>query len=165
MSRPDELRKQATVATVMAGVPESPGADDPWATLVYAAHEEALGEAGPRFVRWDALESFAQRVVEDESWFETFEDPPLEVTVERRSHSARYSLALTQEATILIRGGSWNAPVVLHELAHLAAPGAAHGAEFVGAHLFLVRRWCGFHAYGAYRSALDLRRVPYVNLS
>jgi putative metallohydrolase (TIGR04338 family) len=139
--------------------------DDPWAELVYAAHHHALDEVGPVFRRWVQLQDFVDRVTADDEWFESFENAPIEVTAERRSHSARYSVALTDQATILIRGGSWNAPIVLHELAHLAVPGVGHGAEFVGAHLFLVRRWCGFHAYGAYRSALDLRRVPYVNLS
>lgn len=36
-----------------------------------------------------------------------------------------------------------------------------HGARFVGIHLMLVRRFCGFHAYGDYRAALDRHGVRY----
>ena len=86
--------------------------DDPWAELVYAAHHHALDEVGPVFRRWVQLQDFVDRVTADDEWFESFENAPIEVTAERRSHSARYSVALTDQATILIRGGSWNAPIV-----------------------------------------------------
>ena len=142
-------------------MPRSFGDDDPWADEVYAAHAASLEGVGPIFKRWNDLVAFVEQVVLDPDWTEHFDHPPIDVAVEKRSSSARYSLATKHNDTIWIRSGSWNAPIVLHELAHLAVADGGHGAGFVDAHLHLVRRWCGFHAYGSYLAELDLRRVPH----
>ena len=73
--------------------------------------------------------------------------------LDRRSRSARASVALPDRATILIRDGSWNALTVLHELSHLVSPDREpHGADFVATELALVRRFCGFDAFATLAS-------------
>lgn len=128
---------------------------DPDRDAVYAAEDAVLAVVGPRLGRWRDVETYLDSVLADPGYSELFPDAPIEVVLDRRSRSARASLALPDHATILIRDGSWNALTVLHELAHLAAPGSpAHGPRFVTAELALVCRFCGIEAYVALRTAL-----------
>lgn len=93
-------------------------------------------------------------MIADDQWTSAFPNAPLSVEVHRRSRSASASLAAPSLCAIAIREGSWDLPTVLHELAHLAAPlDDLHGPDFCAALLVLVRDHCGFHAYGALRSA------------
>ena len=139
--------------------------NDPQRERLYRAEDEALGSFGPRFARWREVVAWVDSVTSDPRWIDAFPDAPIEVQVERRSRSARSSVADVATATIHIRDGSWDAPTVLHELAHLAtgepAPDGpstaadAHGPRFAGTELELVRRFLGFHAYGALRNEFD----------
>jgi putative metallohydrolase (TIGR04338 family) len=94
-----------------------------------------------------------------------FPEAPVEIEVVRRSRSARYSAAEPTRGVIHIRDGSWDASTVLHELAHLAVGDdediEPHGERFVGTMLELVRAFLGFDAYGALRTELDRRGVPW----
>ena len=121
---------------------------------MYAAEDSVIDEIGRRLRRWRDVERFVESVVTDPAYLDLFPDGPLEIVLDRRSRSARSSVALPDRDTILIRDGSWNALTVLHELAHLVAPdGAPHGPSFVAAELALVRRFCGFDAYAMLRTA------------
>ena len=129
---------------------------------MYAAEDDALAGVGPRWRRWIDLESYVESVVTSPEWSEHPTHPPIEVLVERRSRSATFAAASHEQAAIWIPDGHWTAPVVLHELAHLLAPDAEqHGPSFCGAELWLVRRFLGFDAYGALRSAFDRSGVRY----
>jgi len=128
---------------------------DPDRGAVYAAEDAVIDVVGPRLRRWRDVETYLDSVLAHPGYSELFPDAPIEVVLDRRSRSARASLALPDHATILIRDGSWNALTVLHELAHLVAPGSpAHGRPFVTAELALVRRFCGIEAFAALRAAL-----------
>jgi putative metallohydrolase (TIGR04338 family) len=141
--------------------------NDPQRERLYRAEDAALGGFGPRFRRWTEVVEWVDRVTTDPKWIDGFPEAPIEVHVERRSRSARSSVADPSSATIHLRDGSWDGPTVVHELAHLAAedagvdqhtePGttAAHGPRFAGVELELVRRFLGFHAYGALRNEFD----------
>ncbi|HKY15902.1 MAG TPA: hypothetical protein VJM33_13340 [Microthrixaceae bacterium] len=140
--------------------------NDPQRERLYRAEDEALGSFGPRFARWREVVGWVDAVTSDPRWIDAFPDAPIEVHVERRSRSARSSVADVASATIHIRDGSWDAPTVLHELAHLAtgepptedpplAGSGAHGPQFAGIELELVRRFLGFHAYGALRNEFE----------
>lgn len=128
--------------------------DDPQQHAVYAAEDSVIDEIGPRLRRWVDVEAFLASVLLSSSYAESFPDAPLDVEVQRRSRSARASLALPDSDLLLIRDGSWNALTVLHELAHLvAAADPPHGPRFVATELELVRGQCGIQAYGALRTA------------
>lgn len=121
---------------------------------VYRAETEALGAAGPRFRRWVDLEAWVGAVVTDDRWLDGFPGAPVEVAVLRRSRGATASVAEVDRAVIHIRDGSWDAPTVVHELAHLASVGPPdHGPRFAATELALVRSFLGFPAYGALRTA------------
>jgi putative metallohydrolase (TIGR04338 family) len=139
--------------------------DDPRREAVYAAEHAALDGMGPQLRRWPDVVAFVDSVTTDARWSDVFPDAPLEVAVERRSRSARYSAADAEHGAIHIRDGSWDAPTVLHELAHLAVGvddhEEPHGARFVGTMLELVRAFLGFEAYGSYRAELERRGVPW----
>jgi putative metallohydrolase (TIGR04338 family) len=139
--------------------------DDPRRDAVYSAEHAALDGTGPRLRRWTEVVAYVDSVTTDARWIDVFPDAPVEVVVERRSRSARYSAADPLHGVIHIRDGSWDAATVLHELSHLAVGGdeheEPHGARFVGAMLELVRAFLGFDAYGSLRSELERRRVPW----
>ena len=136
-------------------------ADDPQADPLYRA-EDSLGDVGPRLARWADVETFVERVVSDRAWVERGPWIPLEVRVVRRSRSARYAAATIGTDAIHIPDGQWRPLVVLHELAHLAAPGEEpHGPRFAGIELALVRSVLGFEVYGALRRAFDEAEVRY----
>lgn len=148
----------------------TPAAHDPYQQRVYDAENAALADGGRVFRRFAELERWVESVVLGPDWEAMFPDAPLDVAVLRRSRSATFSAANLpghgQDAAIWIRDGSWDVVTVVHELAHVAAgtapdPTGAHGAEFTTALLRLWRAKLGVHAYGALRSALDARAVPY----
>lgn len=117
--------------------------------LVYAAEDEALAGAARRFRRWTELKSYVDGILSSEWWVSTFPGAPQTVDVVRRSRSATASLASRDLGAIAIRDGSWTAPVVLHELAHLAAPrDDDHGPSFAAAFLLIVREQLGVAAFG-----------------
>jgi len=128
--------------------------NDPQRDAVYAAEDSVLAGIGPRLERWTAVEAFLESVLADPAYVELFPDAPLDITLQRRSRSATASLAVPARLVIAIRDGSWNALTILHELAHLIDHGAQpHGPQFAAVELELVRRWCGFDAYVALRTA------------
>lgn len=129
---------------------------DPQARRVYAAEDAVIDEVGPRWRRWRDVEGYLDSILADHWLHEAFENAPLEITLERRSHSATASLADAERCVIWILDGSWNALTLLHELAHVVAPpDSGHGTAFVAAELELVRRFCGFEPYIALRASLD----------
>jgi putative metallohydrolase (TIGR04338 family) len=142
--------------------------DDPRRDAVYQAEHVALDGVGPRFARWTDVVAYVDSLTTDARWTDVFPSAPVEVVVERRSRSARYSAADVAHGVIHIRDGSWDAATVLHELAHLAVGDdlddgveEPHGERFVGTMLELVRSFLGFDAYGALRAELDRRGVPW----
>ena len=151
--------------------PSSPDDPDRRRFDLYEAETQALPDGGRRFTRFVDLTFFVDGVVADDWWSDRFPGAPLEVAVERRSHTARYSCAHVERdgsaGLILIRSGSWDMVTVIHELAHVGVSAerprseASHGEAFTSALVDLWRRHLGFHAYGALRSALDERALPY----
>ena len=106
--------------------------NDPQRHLVYAAEDSVLDDIGRRLRRWTDVEAFVEAILADPAYLDLFPDAPLDVVLDRRSRSARASVALPDRATILIRDGSWNALTVLHELSHLVSPDREpHGADFL----------------------------------
>ncbi|HPB44707.1 MAG: hypothetical protein M9952_01340 [Microthrixaceae bacterium] len=137
-----------------------PDADDPQQFLVYHAEDSVIDQIGPRLRRWREVESFVESVLISPGYLDAFPDAPLDVALERRSRSARSSLAVAGGDIILIRDGSWNALTVLHELAHLVVATTVpqsepHGPAFVSTELELVRLRCGFDQYGSLRAAFQ----------
>jgi len=126
---------------------------------VYQAERLALeGQVG-RFSRFVQVEAWIGEILRDPRWIEELParwsvDPPLEVAVLRRSRSATFSAAELDRPVIHLRDGSWDRLTIVHELAHLASSDpSGHGAQFCAIELDLVRWFCGYHAYGALRSA------------
>jgi putative metallohydrolase (TIGR04338 family) len=106
--------------------------------------------------------AFVDRVITAPEWVEAEPARPLEVTVERRSRSARYAAAHYGSATIWIPDGQWTCATVLHELAHLVAPGEEpHGYRYAAAELDLIRWVLGVEAFAALRAAFDEVGVRY----
>lgn len=155
---------------------------DPYREALYAAEDSALPDGGRRFTRFSSIEQFVAEVLEDPWWEAKFPDAPLAVSLERRSRGATFSAAHVtvdgSEAVLFIRDGSWTKSVVVHELAHVAAgreivlsraaaarrgetPEGPHGPTYAAVLMELWRRHLGVHAYGALRSALNEREVPY----
>ncbi len=157
---------------------------DPHREALYGAEDDALPDGGRRFSRFSQIEEFVGEVVRGPWWESMYPEAPVEVTVLHRSRDATFSAAHVtadgQEAALFIRDGSWTMAVVVHELAHVAAqpaaalawaqsqrqghcepPEGSHGPTFAAVLLELWRQHLGVHAYGALRSALNDRGVPY----
>lgn len=143
---------------------------DPHREAVYDAEAEALPGGGRRFTRFAQLECWVVEVTTGVWWAGAFPDAPVEVDVLRRSRTATFSAAhVTADASasaVWLRDGSWDAVTVVHELAHVAAgpasdPTGPHGRRFATCLLGCWRELLGFDAYGALRSGLDRRGVPY----
>jgi putative metallohydrolase (TIGR04338 family) len=135
---------------------------DPQADRVYRAEDAALGHHGPDLRRWTAVIAFVEGVITAPQWIEAEPALPLDVSVERRSRSARYAAAHYESATIWIPDGQWTPVTVLHELAHLVAPGPEpHGARFAAAELWLVRWVLGLEAFAALTAAFGAEGVRY----
>jgi putative metallohydrolase (TIGR04338 family) len=135
---------------------------DPQADRLYRAEDAALGDRGPDLRRWTEVIAFVERVITAPEWVEAEPSLPLDIAVERRSRSARYAAAHHASATIWIPDGQWTVVTVLHELAHLAAPGTEpHGPRYAAAELDLVRWVLGVDAYAELRAAFDDAGVRY----
>lgn len=133
---------------------------DPQRSAVYAAEDLVVPDVGRRLRRWTEVEAYLESVLADPAYLELFPDAPLDIVLDRRSRSARASVAVPEHLTILIRDGSWNVLTLLHELAHLVSPAAdAHGPDFVATELALVRRFCGFDAFVALRASFEAHGV------
>lgn len=132
---------------------------------VYRAENEALEGRIGRFTSFSQVESWVTDVVADPRWCEELAarwgvEAPLEVAVVRRSRSARFSAAEMARPVIHLRDGSWDRLTILHELAHLASRDPdGHGPLFCSVELDLIRWFCGYHAYGALRSAFEAAGV------
>lgn len=134
-------------------------AADPTAPDVYAAEARAAAEAGLRRYRTFAeLCAHVEAIVCSEWWDTTFPDAPVDVEVARRSRTATFSAACRSDdgdaaVIAIVDGHHWDAQVVLHELAHLAAGrGAAHGKRFRRALVELWRHEAGIVAATCLRS-------------
>lgn len=141
------------------------GLPDLWVEAIEAAEEAVSATVGPTFRRWTEVVSWVHGVTMRPEWDELFPGAPIDVDVRRRSSSAHYAAAHVPSATIFIPDGSWTAMVVIHELAHLAAPHVvashvprapepSHGPSFVSAELTIVRRFVGIEAWAALRAEL-----------
>lgn len=136
---------------------------DPWAEVIGECEDAVESVLGPRWRRWKELVAWVHGVTTHPEWDELFPGAPIDVDVQRRSSSAHYAAAHVPSATIFIPDGSWSAVVVIHELAHLAAPHLvggrvetepSHGPTFVAAELTIVRRFAGVEAWVALRGEL-----------
>jgi putative metallohydrolase (TIGR04338 family) len=129
-------------------------AADPDASSVYAAETAATANAAlRRYRRFRDLVAHVDAITTSTWWDATFPDAPIDVTVARRSHTATYSFAQQSSwdrehaAIAIVDGRHWDAGVVLHELAHIAAGhDAGHGPVFRSALIALWRREAGIHA-------------------
>lgn len=127
--------------------------DDDAVAALYAAEDSVSAHIGPAIRRWVDVEAFVDAALALDDLVDAFPRLGSGVTLGRRSRSARSSVAVWSDRTILIRDGSWNAVTICHELAHLACPpDEAHGSLFVATELDIVRRCCGIVA------AAELRR-------
>ncbi len=138
---------------------------DLWVEAIEAAEDAVTASVGPTFRRWTEVVSWVHGVTTRPEWDELFPGAPIDIDVRRRSSSAHYAAAHVASATIFIPDGSWTAMVVVHELAHLAAPHVvashlprapepSHGPSFVSAELTIVRRFVGIEAWAALRAEL-----------
>lgn len=142
--------------------PATAGPEDPQRDRLYAAEDAVLPFIGPRFTRWRHVEQFLESVLSSPDYGSLFPEGPLDIALGQRSRSARASLAVPSNQSILIRSGSWNALTVLHELAHLVALApVAHGPEFVATELELIRTFCGFEAFALLRTSCIEHRVNF----
>ncbi len=135
---------------------------DPQAEREYRAEASVSAGIGRRLARWVDVERFVESVVTRPEWADAEPALPLEITIERRSRSARYAAAHAPTATIWIPDGQWEVLTILHELAHLVAPDREpHGPRYVGALLWLVRWSVGIAAAAELRAAFDAEGVVY----
>ena len=123
---------------------------------VYAGEDTALAGAGREFRDLREVRSYLDDLIGSDWWADRW--PHVEAIPLSRTRSGRFS-GYAVESTGEIRVGSLLEPVVLHEVAHIVAPGAGHGPAFVEALLALVRERLGFHAYGALLAELRRRNV------
>ncbi len=136
-----------------------PDLDDPQRERVYASEDLTLAH-GRTFRRFAEVEAYLADVVSDPWWIDDLGErwgvaPPLDVTLVRRSRSARSSAAEVGRPVIHLRDGHWTAAVLLHELAHLVARDPEpHGPIFCGVLCDLVGRHMGFPASVELRAAL-----------
>ena len=126
--------------------PPDPG--DPQVAAVYAAEDDALGRRRAAWRRWVDLEAYVESVLTVAGLVRA----PVAARRSRSSSSAgagrpRSPRPATSRPPSGSPPGTWTAPVVLHELAHLLAPAdRAPRPSFCGARLWLVRRFLGFDA-------------------
>ena len=139
---------------------------DPWVEVIEACEDAVSSLVGPSFRRWVDVVTWVHSVTTHPEWDELFPGAPIDVEVQRRSSSARYALAHVPSASIFVPDGSWSTMLVVHELAHLAAPHVvaghvprapepSHGPSFVVAELAIVRRFVGVEAWAALRGELS----------
>lgn len=127
------------------------------ADAVYAAEDLAVA-AHPlrRFTRFAQIEAHVGRLTASRWWDERFPAAPVEVCVQRRSHTATASCATVRRESVgdgwaviaLVDGTGWGLETVLHELAHVGAGiDARHGPRFRAALADLWRHEAGLHAW------------------
>ena len=123
---------------------------------VYASEDAALAGAGREFRDLGEVRTYVADLVASDWWADRW--PHIEAIPVARTCSGRFS-GYAVEGSGEIRVGRLIEPVVLHEVAHVVAPGAGHGPAFVEALLALVRERLGFPAYGALLAELRQRDV------
>lgn len=115
---------------------------------IYTAERLTVGEYGRQFTNFGSIESFVDGLVSSNWWMRTFPNAPVHVHVDKRSPSARFSVAHDNVIALANNPQGRNIANVLHELAHVATMCAdGHGPIFRGAMLKLVRSHMGFYAY------------------
>lgn len=127
---------------------------------VYAAEEAALDGQGRVFGDLGEVRVYLDELVAGDWWGDRW--PHLDGIRVDRSRSERWAAyTVVGAGDIRLSGAGLTEPVLLHEVAHVVAPGAGHGPDFVTALLALVRERMGFHAYGALLAELHRRRVVF----
>lgn len=154
---------------------EQPDPADPHQFAVYSAEDGALPGGGRQFARLADLRAWAEQVVADPWWSETFPSAPIDVDVEARSGTSTASVSHVGDAGraafVKVHPRHRHAVGVVHELAHIAAwepmgslsstAEPSHGPRFCEALLLLWREHLGLHAYGALRSAFEGQGIPF----
>ena len=150
---------------------EQPDPADPHQFLVYAAEDGALPGGGRQFADMAEVRRWAERVVTDPWWSETFPAAPIDVDVEARSGTSTASVSHVGDAGraafVKVHPDHRHAVGVVHELAHVASwqplggNEPSHGPRFCEALLLLWREHLGVHAYGALRSAFEGQGIPF----
>jgi len=123
---------------------------------IYAAEDAALVQAGRVFRDLGEVRAYVDDLVAGDWWADRW--PHIEAIPVGRTRSTRFG-GYAVEATGEIRLASLREPVVLHEIAHVVAPGTGHGPAFVTTLLALVRERLGFHTYGALLAEFRRRDV------
>lgn len=116
----------------------------------YRAESEALEGLGRRWRTHREVQTYVESVLSSDYWHD--KHPHVGEVHVGQTRSKQWS-GMAGKGTIRI--GLREERVVLHELAHIAAPAkAGHGSAWQEIYLDLVREFMGFHAYGALQSAL-----------
>ena len=123
---------------------------------LYECEEAVLAGAGRDFRNLGEVRAYIAALIDSDWWAERW--PEVEAIRVGRSRSGRMS-GYAVDGNPEIRLSSRREPVVLHEIAHVVAPGAGHGPAFVHALLSLVRERLGFHSYGALLAEFRHREV------
>lgn len=151
---------------------EHPDPADPHQFAVYAAEDASLPGGGRQFADLSEVRAWAEQVVADPWWSETFPSAPIDVDVEARSGTSTASVSHVGDAGraafVKVHPLHRHAVGVVHELAHVAAwvpmeqaAEPSHGPRFCEALLLLWREHLGVHAYGALRSAFEAQGIPF----
>jgi hypothetical protein len=102
---------------------EQPDPADPHQFAIYSAEDGALPGGGRQFARLADLRAWAEQVVADPWWSETFPSAPIDVDVEARSGTSTASVSHVGDAGraafVKVHPRHRHAVGVVHELAHL----------------------------------------------
>lgn len=120
-----------------------------WQEALYRA-ETAMGP-GRAFATPAEIRAYTEEVVLSDGFQSRWDVCEVEVEMTRASCSS----ASPSDQVVWIARHDRNQRGVLHEVAHVVTPGTGHTEPFVRAYLALVRQEMGFHAYGAFLSALE----------
>lgn len=129
-------------------------------TWAYDAEDQAEALYPPRsYGRFAELVEDVERIVCSDWWSARFPNAPVEITVQQRSSSARYSAAARHydAGQVAFLRQHWDLGTVCHELAHLTVPDDDHGLRWQTAYVALTREYRGFHAAAALASAFGLK--------
>jgi putative metallohydrolase (TIGR04338 family) len=96
------------------------------------------------------LEARLTEVMDDDWWIDRYLDVPRPALARLRKGSKWGGIAAADG--IWIR--TLDDATLLHELSHWVTDSPGHGPEFAETFLAMVRRYMGFHAYGALRTGL-----------
>lgn len=131
------------------------GRADTEAAGVYAAEDAVLSSVAlRRFRRFTDIEEYVASLTLSPWWDQRFGAAPLDVRLQRRSHTATMSCATVAGGHVgviaLVDGSGWGLETVLHELAHVAVGiRAGHGPVFRAALADLWRHEAGVVAWAA----------------